>query len=273
MDKVSALIVNYGTAPLVLKCVASILEKRVAAAENIIVVDNASPDDSAAVLAKELPQGVQFIPSSTNGGFSAGINIGARLVRTEYLLILNPDTYFIDDSFGQATALLDSKPDIGLVGLNLVYPDGSRQYSARRFYSLVDIVGRRLPIDLFGLVARSVKDHLMTDAWEPGVPFDADWVMGTGFVIRTELFHAIGYMDEAFFLYMEDVDLCARVWKSGRRVVCMPAARLVHDHQRASHGSPFSRSARMHLQSLRLFMQRYRVPLVSKPGVPGIFRQ
>lgn len=272
MDKVTALIVNYGTAPLVLKCVASILEKRVATAENIIVVDNASPDDSAAVLSKQLPQGVQFVASSTNGGFSAGINIGAKLVKTEHLLILNPDTYFTDDSFGQAITLLDSDPSVGLVGLNLVYPDGSRQYSARRFYSLMDIVGRRLPVDLFGLVARSVKDHLMTEAWAPGVPFDADWVMGTGFVIRTELFRSIGYMDEAFFLYMEDVDLCARVWKSGHRVVCLPAARLVHDHQRASHGSPFTRSARMHLQSLRIFMQRYRVPLVTKPGVPGIFK-
>ena len=273
MDKVTALIVNYGTAPLVLKCVASMLEWRVASVDNIIVIDNASPDDSVEVLSTQLPTGVRFIPSATNGGFSAGINIGARLARTEHLLVLNPDTYFVDDSFARATQLLDSDAAVGLVGLNLVYPDGSRQYSARRFYSLVDIVGRRLPVDLFGLVERSVKDHLMTEAWATGMPFDADWVMGTGFVVRTELFRSIGYMDEAFFLYMEDVDLCARVWKSGRRVVCMPAARLVHDHQRASHGSPFSRSARMHLQSLRTFMQRYHVPLLTKPGVPGIFKR
>lgn len=271
--KLSALIVNYATPDLVLKCVASMKRHGVVEQDaDVIVVDNASPDDSVAVLRAQLPPGVRFIPSERNGGFSSGINIGLAQVDSDYLLVLNPDTYFVDRSIEKALALLDSQPEVGLAGLDLVNPDLSRQFSARRFYSLLDIVGRRSRLGNLPFVRKSIEAHMMLDAWASGAPFQADWVMGTGFIVRTDLFRAIGGMDEKYFLYMEDVDLCARVWKSGHQVICCAGAVLVHDHQRAS-ADLFSRSARMHLKSLKTFMSDYRVPLLTKPGVAGLFRR
>ena len=96
--------------------------------------------------------------------------------------------------------------------------------------------------------------------------------MGTGFIIRRELFERIGRMDEAFFLYMEDVDLCARVWGVGYRVVCVPGARLVHDHQRSSAAGPFSNAGKRHLQSLSIFAKKYRLPLFTPPTPARILR-
>lgn len=272
LGRVNPVIVNYRTPDLTLNCIASILRMGVSAPEDIIVVENASPDDSRERLTHERPSGVRLIVSDRNGGFGAGVNIGGKASDREFVLILNPDTYFEDRSLDQALAVFDREPEVGVVGLNLVYPGGERQHSARRFYSLLDVIGRRLPIGRFWPIKPRIDRHLMVSAWASGAPFEAEWVMGTGFLIRRELFAQLGGMDEAYFLYMEDVDLCARVWQAGFKVMCVPAAKLVHDHQRGSAAGPFSWAGRMHLQSLQRFMKKFRVPLFRQPGVQGLWR-
>src|SRR5262249_16740829 len=184
----------------------------------------------------------------------------------------NPDTYFEDRSAHQALEVLASDPKIGIVGLDVVYPHGGRQYSARRFYSVLDIVGRRTPLGAYWPLKKMVDHHLMISSWASGKPFEAEWVLGCGFLIRRDVFAKIGGMDEGYFLYMEDVDICARVWKAGYRVVCVPHARLVHDHQRASAARQFSLAGHMHLRSLMRFRQKFRLPILIPPGVQGIMR-
>ncbi|WP_341677878.1 glycosyltransferase family 2 protein [Niveibacterium sp. SC-1] len=269
--RVNAVIVNYRTPDLVFKCVASIEAQGIALGQDIIVVENASPDDSFARLEAGL-SGQRLIKSEHNGGFGAGVNLGAAAADKEFLLVLNPDTYFESDSVSDVVAMLDTDPGVGLVGLDLVYPTGERQYSARRFYSWADIVGRRTPLGRYWPLRGRIDRHLMTQAWMPGQPFDAEWVMGTGFIIRRDLYGYLGGMDEAYFLYMEDVDLCARVWQSGHRVVTVPGARLVHDHQRSSAAGPLSWAGRMHLRSLMRFRSKFRLPLLRQPGVSGLWR-
>ncbi|MEO6146923.1 MAG: glycosyltransferase family 2 protein, partial [Sulfuriferula sp.] len=212
-------IVNYRTPDLTLKCVASIVRLGIAAPQDIVVVENASPDDSFERLSRELMEGVRLVHSTINGGFGAGVNLGAAACDLEFILVLNPDTYFEDISIQRVIALFDSEPDVGIVGLDLVYPNGARQFSARRFYSLLDVSGRRLPIGQHWPLKPRIDRHMMLSAWDADQPFDAEWVMGTGFIVRRTLFNDIGGMDEAYFLYMEDVDLCARVWQAGFRVV------------------------------------------------------
>lgn len=272
MTKINPIIVNYRTPDLTLKCVDSIIQMGVAQAQEIIVVENASPDDSFARLKAALPADVRLVLAERNGGFSAGVNVGAALASGELLLVLNPDTYFVDQSISRAVELLEKDSSIGVVGLDLTYPNGERQFSARRFYSVLDIVGRRTPLGRFWPIKPMVDKHMMFKAWDKGAPFDADWVMGTGFVIRRALFEKIGRMDEAYFLYMEDVDLCARVWREGLRVVCAPNVRLIHDHQRSSSAGPLSGAGKMHLRSLKIFRQKYRIPVFCPPGVKGLFR-
>jgi N-acetylglucosaminyl-diphospho-decaprenol L-rhamnosyltransferase len=271
--RVSPIIVNYGTAELTLKCVRSIIEHGVAAASDIVVVDNLSPDDSVARLERELPPEVRLMPSDINGGFSAGVNLGARVARGDMLLILNPDTYFLDQSFTQALQVMAHDPQIGVLGLELVNPDGSLQHSARRFYTLADIILRRLPVGEKWPFTGRMARHMMVKEWRAGRMFDADWVMGTGLLIRADLFRQLGGMDETYFLYMEDVDLCARVWLKNKRVVCLPGARLVHDHQRSSATSPLSWAGRVHMRSFLYFRSKYRVPLWIPPAASRLSRQ
>ncbi|WP_144107712.1 glycosyltransferase family 2 protein [Paraburkholderia sp. BCC1886] len=269
-NRLNVVIVNFRTPGIAINCVKSVLALEVATPEDIVVVDNASPDDSYVQLRSGLPSGVRLIRASQNRGFGAGVNLGMAAGTHENVLVLNPDTYFVDSSLEKALDTLDADPTIGLVGLDLTNPDGSRQYSARRFYSVLDIVGRRTSLGRSHLLRKRLTEHMMVDSWTPGLPFDAEWVMGTGFVVRRHLFEELSGMDEAYFLYMEDVDLCARIWRAGFRVVCVPGARLVHEHQRQSARSLVNSASRYHIKSLLRFRNKFRVPLTFPPGVNGL---
>jgi GT2 family glycosyltransferase len=268
----SVVIVNYNTPKLVRNCVQSVLDKSIASHEDIVVVDNASTDNSFSYLKETLPVGVRLVRTSINRGFAAGVNFGVVGCVRELVLVLNPDTYFVDASLENVVNLMRSEGDVGLVGLDLMYPDGERQFSARRFYSLLDILSRRSPLGRLEAFKRRIDNHLMREAWRAGKPFEAEWVLGTGFIVRRSLFGDLGGMDEHFFLYMEDVDFCARIWQAGYRVLCVPGARLTHEHQRASASGFLSKAGRRHMNSLWRFSRKYRLPLFTPPGVQGLIR-
>ena len=265
-------VVNYCTPKLVLNCVLSILRLELAEAKNIIVVDNASPDNSLEAL-RALPSGVRLVQSDRNAGFGHGVNQGVAASTHDFVIVLNPDTYFTDPSVALAVELMRKERDIGLAGLDLIYPSGRRQYSSRRFYSIIDILGRRTPLGRYWPLKRRIHNHMMVDAWKQNTPFESEWAMGAGFIVRRDIFESIGRMDEEYFLYMEDVDICARVWRAGYRVVCVPKARLVHDHQRASAASPFSSAGKAHLRSLMRFRKKFVLPVFRGPGIAGIMKK
>lgn len=268
----SVVVVNYNTPDLVKTCVSSVLDSSIASGEDIVVVDNASTDNSFQHLRNVLPRDVRLVRASMNRGFAAGVNFGMVGCRRELVLVLNPDTYFVDTSVDAAVALFKEEEDVGLVGLDLMYPSGERQFSARRFYSLLDILGRRSVLGRFDAFKQRIDEHLMRTAWEAGTPFNAEWVVGTGFIVRRSLYENLGGMDEHFFLYMEDVDFCARIWHAGYRVVCVPGARLMHDHRRASAAGFLSWAGRKHMNSLWRFSRKYHVPIFKPPGVDGLVR-
>lgn len=260
----NVVIVNYCTPDLVIRCVDSIVAQGIAPMNKIVVVDNRSPDDLYTKL-KESLVGANVLSSNKNEGYGAGVNFGALRCTEDLLLILNPDTYFEDNSIHNAIKILMSDSEAAVLGLDLVYPNGDRQFSSRGFYSCVEIVARRTPLGRHWPLKGRVDSHLMKTAWDADRPFEADWVMGTGFVVRRDVFNLIGGMDEAYFMYMEDVDFCARVWQAGFKVLCVPNARLVHDHQRSSV-RPFSRAGRSHLRSLVRFHNQFGVPLFVAPS-------
>ena len=196
-----------------------------------------------------------------NLGYGAGLNAGIRQTSSSFVLCLNPDTYFVDNTFNRLADMFGADDRLALVGLDLHYPSGERQFSARRAYSLADILIRRTAIGKIP-VTRPINDrHLMTQSWSDEV-FDADWVMGTGFVVRRAAFDDVGGMDEEYFLYMEDVDLCQTLRDRGWRVKATSMVRLIHDHQRASAQSMFGWSSRMHLKSLWRFYRKHGITLL-----------
>lgn len=258
-------IVNYGTYDLTMQCVASLLEHSIALPQHIVVVDNLSPDGSGQRLKDSLPAGVVIVLSQVNGGFGAGVNLGVAALPTDLVLVLNPDTYFLRNNIHVVQRLFDARPRLGVIGLKLINPDGSLQYSARRFYSLPDILARRTALGKLAPLRRLERSHLLKRKWREG-PFEADWVMGTGFVVRRTAFDQVGRMDEGYFLYFEEVDLCARMWVQGWRVMAVPEVELVHEHQRESQAGILSFSGKTHLRSMARFFAKFGVPWVRRPS-------
>jgi N-acetylglucosaminyl-diphospho-decaprenol L-rhamnosyltransferase len=257
-------IVNYNTEALTQQCVRSLLDHRIAEAADICVVDNLSPDGSGERLRQNLPAGVKVLLSPRNGGFGAGVNLGVAALSTALVLVLNPDTYFQHNRVDVIQRLFAETPTLGVAGLKLINPDGSLQFSARRFYSLLDIVARRTPLGDLPPMRRLINSHLLKRNWREG-PFKADWVMGTGFVVRRTAFDQVGRMDEGYFLYFEEVDLCARMWVKGWQVMAVPEVELVHEHQRHSQAGIWSTSGQTHLRSMVRFFTKFGVPWVRRP--------
>jgi len=244
---VSVVIVNYRTYVELDECVASLLPASPSDRE-VIVVDHSSSTPDLERLFAKFPE-VRTAPTSTNPGFSAGINAGARLARGRHLLILNPDTRIQPGAIDAMAAYLDTHPDTAVVGARVEDPGGTVQRSARRF-----------PTMLTGLAGRS---SLFTRVWPDNplsrhdtladattiAPREVDWVAGSCMAVSAEAFRRVGGMDEQFFLYWEDADLCKRLKEAGSRTVYLPSAVAVHGvgrsrrHARALSVRAFHRSA------------------------------
>jgi N-acetylglucosaminyl-diphospho-decaprenol L-rhamnosyltransferase len=257
--RLGIIIVNYNSYEDCCQCVESILEFAVVDAGAIVIVDNCSPDGSGRQLAARFPD-IKVILSDRNGGYGAGINLGVANLDTEFYLILNPDTRFRENKIEVALELFAKEPTLGVLGLHLEYADGSHQDSARRFFSVLTILLRRSPLGKMKLMQGPLNEHLMKNYWANGV-FEADWVTGAAFIVRKVAFDAVGRMDEGYFLYMEDTDLCKRMWRFGWTVKAIPSVKLTHFLQRESAKSVLGKANRTFLRSLVRYWFKFGVPI------------
>jgi len=243
--RVAAVVVNYNTAELLVDCVASL---RAEGIKEIVVVDNASVDDSRGRLAAADPAAT-FIPAGANRGYGAGANIGLRATDSELVLVGNADLVFEAGAIAALVAALDADPRRGLVGPRVLNRDGSVYPSVRTFPAIGDALGHAF----LGLVAPSNRwsaRYKMLD-WDHSRAAEADWISGSCFLARREALDALGGFDEAYFMYSEDVDLCWRAWKRGWRVAYEPAAAVTHVQGASTDLRPYRMIAHHHLSLLR----------------------
>lgn len=191
---------------------------------SVIVVDNASTDNSLDVL-----EGLQvhLIGLSHNAGFAHGCNVGMRAGSAPYVLLLNPDATIDPASLETLVQGLESDASVGAVAPQIVDPQGDLHYSLRRFPRLRSTYAQALFLHrLFPRAAWS--DEVIRRREEYLRPGSQEWVSGACILLRRSLLEEIGGLDERYFLYCEDTDLCLRIWKAGYRVHFQPEARVVH---------------------------------------------
>jgi GT2 family glycosyltransferase len=218
---VDAVIVSYRSAATLRGCVQPLTEMP---GVRVTVVDNASPDDSVATIS-DLDATVVRAPR--NGGFSYGCNLGARGGSAPYLLFLNPDARLDAEALDALVAVLRDDPSAGLVGPRIRDEDGRLAFSVRRFPRLRSTFGQAL--FLHRLWPRAAwTDELVRADEVYDRSGTAEWLSGACMLVRRSDFSAIGGFDERFFLYCEDTDLCARVWRAGRAVRFEPRAEVRH---------------------------------------------
>lgn len=232
---VCVVIVNYRTAGLTVDCLRSLVaEKQACPGLDVVVTDNASPDDSVARLRAAVEENgwgdwVRVVPLPRNGGFAYGNNEAIRLALArpqppDYVHLLNPDTVVRPGAVRALVDFLESHPHVGIAGSRLEHPDGSPQVAAFRFHSVLGELNDGLRL---GVVTRLLSNWVVTPP-PPSSAQPADWVSGASFMVRSDVFRRVGMLDERYFMYYEETDFCLRAARAGWERWCVPDSRVVH---------------------------------------------
>jgi GT2 family glycosyltransferase len=224
---VAVVVVSWNSRDDLPDCLAS-LEKATVALE-VVVVDNASTDGSAAVARAACPS-ARVLEPGHNLGFGAASNLGWRSARAPHVLFLNPDAQLQTGALEALCAVLLARPEVGIVGPATRYADGAPQLSFGRALTPWSEWGQRRLVR--GLRTRDPRVVAEVEAMLARA-HDPDWVSGSCLLARRTLLEALGGFDEQFFLYEEDVDLCVRARAAGSLVAFTPAARVVHRQGRS----------------------------------------
>lgn len=222
--KLSIIILNYNTRDLLDQTIKSIDTKL---SHEIIVVDNASTDDSVAFLKKNHPN-VKLIQNSVNSGFASGNNLGIKIAKGNYILLLNSDTKVLENALEKLVEFADQNQKIGIVTPKLILSDGAIDLSCHRgfptlfnslsyFARLESLLPNFKP---FAGYHQTYKDF--------NSPHPVDVVSGAAMLIRSEVVKDIGILDERFFMYAEDIDYCLRAKQAGWQIYYYPDSVIVH---------------------------------------------
>lgn len=235
----SVLVVNWNTEKLLRACLASIHAHPPSDAYEIVVVDNASADNSAAMVRDEFPA-VTLVEPGRNTGYASGNNLAFSHAKGAFLLTLNPDTEVFPDTFTESLQYIAYNPRVGAVGARLVGLDGKTQRSIRGFPTLAGIVG-----DVLGLSNAFPKSRLGSyrlPAFDYETPGPAPQPMGTFLLFRREALADVGDpgspFDPAFPIFFNEVDLLLRLSRAGWRCDYVPSVRVLH------HGGESTKQAR-----------------------------
>jgi N-acetylglucosaminyl-diphospho-decaprenol L-rhamnosyltransferase len=220
---VSVVVINYNTAHLLKEMRTSLAAARKGLTLEIIVVDNASRDGSAAVLRREFGD-AQLIFNASNVGFGRANNQALSHVIGRFVLLLNTDAFVSADTVRQTVEFMDDHPDCGIVGVRLVGRDGQLQPGCRHFPTPWNAFLHRTGMERFFPRVQMVDEPIEDDA----TPRECDWVPGCYMLVRKEVFDQCGHFDPRYFLYFEEVDFCRRVKSEGWKVFYFPQATVVH---------------------------------------------
>ena len=247
--RLGIVIVSFNVRDLLRSCLTSVFSAAQAPDldYNVVVVDNASVDDSAAMVGTEFPQAA-LIASQENLGFARGNNVGLRALGFEApaggaatppdaVLLLNPDTEVQLGALAALAGFLHAHPQAGGCGPTLHYGDGSFQHSAFHFPGLT-----QLALDLFPASSRlhgrlhnsRLNGRYPLRLYERGHPFRVDFTLGAALMVRRAAIEAAGLLDEAYFMYAEEMDWCRRMRTAGWPLYCVPAAHITHHEGRSA---------------------------------------
>lgn len=239
MTELAVVIVNWNVRDLLRRCLVSLRSALETAGltATVVVVDNASTDNSVVMLTEEFPW-VRVVASTTNLGFTAGNNAGLRAVGfgetlPRYVLLLNPDTEVVGDALPTMLAYMDAHPDVGLLGPRLRYGDGSVQSSRRRFPTLTTALLESTILQQWWPDHPALRRFYMSDQPDHQTQ-DVDWLVGACMLTRHEALLEVGLLDEGYFMYSEEVDWAKRFKQAGWRVVYLPTAEILHYEGRSS---------------------------------------
>jgi N-acetylglucosaminyl-diphospho-decaprenol L-rhamnosyltransferase len=229
--KFSVVIVNYASWPLTLRCVKSLYATGYEGFE-VVIVDNDTPEPP------ELPHPARVIHNEQNLGFARACNQGISASEGDLVVLINPDALVEKDFFRRLEAFFEESPAVGVAGPRVLDADGRVQLTARRELSMISgLLGRT------SLLTRLFPSSTLVKKQFPAVteltgPTAVDWVSGACMVVRRRALDEVGLLDERFFMYFEDADLCRRVREAGWFVYYLPGIEVTHQAGGSTRSRP-----------------------------------
>jgi len=236
--ELSIVIISFNTEKLLKNCLDSILKNTANLRYEIIVVDNASLDASVQVVEKlqKRFKNIKLIKNKENLGFSGANNLGIKVAKGKFILLLNSDTIIHDNLLFEMIGWMQKNPKAGIVSCNLKNKDGSLQGTGGYFPTLSRVFSWMFFLDDIPFLDYIIKPFHPMHEKSPiyrGNHFyrkerQLDWVTGAFMLIRKEVFEDVGYFDEDYFMYTEEVDLCFRAKKAGWEIWYLPNWSITH---------------------------------------------
>jgi len=251
----SIIIVNYNVRQFLESALNSITKALSGIEGEIIVVDNASDDDSAGMVRRSFPK-VIVIENTENLGFARANNIALKRARGRFLLLINPDTVVQEDTINTMLRFFENHPDAGLAGCKILNPDGSFQLPCRRSFPTPWVAFTKV----FGLSRVFPKSRLFgrynLTFLSPDETYAVDAVSGSFMMIRRDVYERIGDLDEMFFMYAEDLDWCYRVNRAGFKVYYVHSTSIIHYKGESARRSSVN-ERRMFYKTMQQFVTKH----------------
>lgn len=259
--RLSVVFLSYNTRDLTRQALNSVLAAAEGLEAEIFVVDNASADGSADMIAAEFPQ-VKLVCNEANVGFSAGNNVALRQVTGEYALLINTDTIVRRDALHAMVDFLDAHPEAGACGCKILDPDGTLQLDSRRGFptplaAFCKMSGLSRLFPKHPLMARYHLTHL-----DPEQTAEIEVLSGSCMMVRKAAMDQVGLLDEDYFMYGEDIDWCYRFHQAGWKIYYLPTTAIIHFRGESGRGTPlkilYRKSRAMSIFVNKHMARRYR---------------
>ncbi len=220
----SIIIVNYQTYEVTKNAINSVFNYTYPFSYEIIVVDNASSDDSLSKLQVDFDKKVKFVASDINNGFAYGNNLGIEEAKGKYILLLNSDTIVYENTLTDIFNFMENNEDVGACGCQVLLEDGSLDKACKRSFPNPQNSFYRL----FHIPTKSSKaDYNLTNLDDGGV-YEIDCLTGAFMFLRKKVLDEVGFLDETFFMYGEDIDLCYRIKEANWNIFYYGKSKLTH---------------------------------------------
>lgn len=246
----SVVIVSWNVRDLLDRCLQSINAGRGELSLEVVVVDSGSSDGTPDMVDRQYPW-VRLIARDDNVGFPKGNNIGIDISKGRTILLLNPDTEVIGDALSVMVSYMDSQQDVGILGAQLLNPDGSVQPSRRRFPTLATAVFESTWLQ--PLTPNLWLEHYYALDLNDSAIAEVDWLTGACLMTRPEVLAEVGPLDEEYFMYSEELDWCRRIKQAGWKVVYLPTAAIKHYVGKSSEQAVTERHINFQRAKLRYF--------------------
>lgn len=255
--RLAVITINHGHGDMLKKAIESLATSAAHIPYQSFVINNIPDKPTKDWLAAAFPE-IQVIENTRPQGFTQNIN---QIIRQnpdfDYYLLLNPDVICLPGMVEGLMTVMENHPKIGVAGPELLNFDGTVQPSRRRFASFLVLMLRALHIDDIFNHLTAVDHYLMTSDTFDAVS-EVDWITGAVMLLRKAALDQVGLMDERFFLYFEDEDLCCRMWQNGWKVCYITSAGAYHAHIAEGRKKIMSKANRQHLLSAFKMLIKYR---------------